>query len=142
MVEDIEGLGSETKAALFSEMKLPLQRKVGVPGSETTQHTRGARVIVFGACVLIAGSVCSLVHSGRSAYRFASVTLAIVLLIPRTNPPWQIAVHRVAEVSIGIGVALQLAMLWPESEDPTSHVLCPVIRPSIRFQCRRLNPQS
>lgn len=123
MVEDVEGLGSETKADLFNEIKLPLQRKVGVPGSETPQHT------VFGACVLMLGLVCSMVHSDRSAYRFASVTLAIVLIIPRTNPPWQIAVHRVAEVSIGL-----LAMLlWPESEDPTSHVLCPVIRPSVRF---------
>jgi hypothetical protein len=33
--------GSETKAGLFSEMKLPLQRKVGLPGSETPQHTWG-----------------------------------------------------------------------------------------------------
>jgi len=41
VVEDVEGLGSETKADLFSEMKLPLQRKVGLPGSETPQHTWG-----------------------------------------------------------------------------------------------------
>ena len=44
------------------------------------------------------------------------VTLAIVLLIPRTKPPWQIAFHRFAEVSIGIGVALIFAWVWPEEE--------------------------
>jgi len=36
--------------------------------------------------------------------------------VPRTGPAWQIAFHRFAEVSIGIGVALMLAMVWPERE--------------------------
>jgi uncharacterized membrane protein YgaE (UPF0421/DUF939 family) len=44
------------------------------------------------------------------------VTLAVVLLVPRTGPAWQIAFHRFAEVSIGIGVALILAIVWPERE--------------------------
>jgi hypothetical protein len=39
-----------------------------------------------------------------------------VLLIPRANPVWQIAVHRFAEVCIGIAVALILAVAWPERE--------------------------
>jgi hypothetical protein len=45
------------------------------------------------------------------------VTLAVVLLIPRANPTWQIAVHRFAEVSVGIAVALILAVVWPEREE-------------------------
>jgi hypothetical protein len=44
------------------------------------------------------------------------VTLAIVPLVPRTGPPWQIAFHRFAEVSTGIGVALVFAIVWPERE--------------------------
>ena len=78
----------------------------------------GAHVVVFGVFVLLLGFLCVLVHSDRSAYRFAGVTLAIILLIPRAEPPWQIALHRFAEVSIGIGVALLLTMLWPETADP------------------------
>ena len=55
-------------------------------------------------------------HSDRSAYRFGGVALAIVMLVPRTRPAWQIAWHRFAEVSIGIGVALAMTVLWREKE--------------------------
>ena len=69
-----------------------------------------------GICVFILGLVCALTRSGHSAYRFGGVTLAIVVLIPRLEPAWLIAFHRFAEVSIGIGVALILAWVWPEQE--------------------------
>lgn len=75
------------------------------------------RILVFGGCVFLLGFLCALVHLDRSAYRFGGVTLAIVLLIPRAAPAWMIAFHRFAEVSIGIAVALLLAMLWPEQAD-------------------------
>ena len=44
------------------------------------------------------------------------MTLGIVLLVPRTGPAWEMAWHRFAEVSIGIGVALMLALVWPERD--------------------------
>jgi uncharacterized membrane protein YccC len=75
------------------------------------------RLLVFGACVFLLGLLCALAHLDRSAYRFGGVTLAIVLLIPRAAPAWEIAFHRFAEVSIGIAVALLLATVWPEAED-------------------------
>ena len=75
---------------------------------------------VFGVGVFILGLLSAVVHSHRSAYRFAGVTLAIVLLVPRTGPAWKIALHRFTEVSIGIGVALILALVWPEREDTPS----------------------
>jgi len=75
-------------------------------------------VFLFGAAVLLLGLLCALVRADRSAYRFGGVTLAIVLLIPRTNPPWGVALHRFAEVSIGIAVALLLTIVWPEGDDP------------------------
>ena len=77
-----------------------------------------ANLLVFGISILILGPLCALVRADWSAYRFAGVTLAIVLLIPRATRPWQTAWHRFAEVSIGIGVALLLTTLWPEGEDP------------------------
>jgi len=39
--------------------------------------------------------------------------------VPRTGPAWQIALHRFIEVSVGIGVALILSVLWPEREADT-----------------------
>ncbi len=48
-----------------------------------------------------------------SAYRFAAITLSIVLLINRGRPPWVVAWHRFLEVSVGIAVALVVTTLWP-----------------------------
>ena len=75
-----------------------------------------SQVLVFGICLFILGLLSAIVHAGRNAYRLGGVTLAIVLLIPRTSPPWHIAFHRFAEVSIGIAVALIFAWVWPEKE--------------------------
>ena len=50
----------------------------------------------------------------KTAYRYASVTLAIIVLIPRTNPAWIVALHRFIEVSVRIIVALVVVALWPE----------------------------
>jgi len=77
----------------------------------------GPNLIAFGAGVFVLGLLCALVGSDRTAYRFGAVTLAIVLLVPRTNSAWHMAFHRFAGVSLGIGVALLLTVLWPESED-------------------------
>lgn len=74
----------------------------------------GPGLLVFGTCVFLLGLLCA--ASDRSAYRFGGVTLAIVLLVPRTDPAWLVAFHRCAEVSIGIGVALVFAWVWPEKE--------------------------
>jgi uncharacterized membrane protein YccC len=80
----------------------------------------GPRILVFGGCVFLMGFLCALAHLDQSAYRFGGVTLAIVLLIPRAQPAWRIAFNRFAEVSIGIAVALLLATLWPEKENPAA----------------------
>ena len=74
------------------------------------------QVLVFGASVFILGLLCTAAHADRSAYRFGGIALAIVLLIPRADPAWQVAFHRFAEVSIGIAVALILTVVWPEKE--------------------------
>lgn len=78
----------------------------------------GQTLLVFAVSTFALGLLCALIHVDRSGYRFAGVTLAIVLLIPRHNPPWQIALHRFTEVSIGIAVALIFSVVWPEGEEP------------------------
>jgi len=50
----------------------------------------------------------------KTAYRYASITLAIVVLIPRSTAPGIIALHRFLEVSVGIIVALAVVAVWPE----------------------------
>ncbi len=68
--------------------------------------------IVYAAAIFVCGLLCSLLRLG-SAYRFAAITLTIVLLITHTRPPWIVAVHRFVEVSLGIAVALLVAKVWP-----------------------------
>src|SRR6266852_5051655 len=72
--------------------------------------------LVFACSVLFLGLICGLLRSDQASYRFSGITLAIVMLVPRAGPAWQIAFHRFAEVSIGIGVALVLTVVWPERE--------------------------
>ena len=74
--------------------------------------------LVFGAAVLLIGLMCAALRIDRSAYRYASVALAIVMLITRAQNPWIVAAHRFVEVSIGIAVALALTSAWPERRSP------------------------
>jgi uncharacterized membrane protein YccC len=68
------------------------------------------------AAFSILGVLCAVQGSERAAYRFEGITLGIVMLVPRMGPAWRVAFHRFAEVSIGIGVALVLTVVWPERE--------------------------
>jgi len=77
----------------------------------------GHTLFVFAMSVFVLGLLCAAAHLERSAYRFGGVGLAIVMLLPRPAPAWQVAFHRFVEVSIGIGVALLLTLVWPEAED-------------------------
>ncbi len=109
-----------TQSSLGAAFTVSWQRFVGtvlgaIVGAIVASNF-GPHVLVFGMSVFILGLLCAVAHADRSAYRFGGVTLAIVLLVPRTGPAWQIALHRFAEVSIGIAVALLLTVVWPERE--------------------------
>jgi uncharacterized membrane protein YccC len=67
----------------------------------------------------VIGIICAALRVERNAYRYASITLAIVMLVPRTTSEWIIAVHRFLEVSIGIAVGLALTAVWPENLNNT-----------------------
>jgi uncharacterized membrane protein YccC len=109
-----------TQSSLGAALTVSWQRFAGtalgaVVGAIVASYF-GPRVLVFGISVFALGLLCAVTRSDRSAYRMAGVTPAIVLLVPRTGPAWQAAFHRFAEVSIGIGVALILTVVWPERE--------------------------
>ena len=74
----------------------------------------GPSVYVFGAGVLLLGMLISAGHLDRSAFRFAGIALAIVMLVVRTQSAWIVALHRFLEVSRGIVVGLVITMIWPE----------------------------
>jgi uncharacterized membrane protein YgaE (UPF0421/DUF939 family) len=110
-----------TQSSLGAALSVSWQRFVGTAlgalvGAIAASQFR-PHVLAFGTCVFILGILCAMAGSDRSAFRFGGITVAIVLLVPRVNPPWQVAFHRFAEVSIGIGVALLFSLLWPEEED-------------------------
>jgi uncharacterized membrane protein YgaE (UPF0421/DUF939 family) len=71
--------------------------------------------IVYAAGIILCGLLAFSLRVG-GAYRFAGITLSIVLLIPHASPPRTIGWHRFLEVSLGIAVALVVTILWPASK--------------------------
>ena len=80
----------------------------------------GRGIIVFGAAIFALGLICAILRLDQSAYRFAGVTLTIVVLIVRPQAPWITGVHRFVEVSLGIAVALVFAAVWPPRDLSTA----------------------
>jgi uncharacterized membrane protein YgaE (UPF0421/DUF939 family) len=70
----------------------------------------------FGAGVFVLGLIIALLGIGRNAFRYAGITLAIVMLIARAEPAWVIAINRFLEISVGIAVGLLVTAVWPEPE--------------------------
>jgi len=85
-----------------------------------------ANFLAFGVGIFLTGLLCAFiggVHQrlrdqlDRTAYRYAGIALAIVMLVVRSQPAWVVAIHRFIEVSIGIAVGLALTLLWPEHQN-------------------------
>jgi uncharacterized membrane protein YgaE (UPF0421/DUF939 family) len=68
--------------------------------------------LVYAVGIFLCGMVAWLLRVG-GAYRFAAITISIILLINRGLPPWIAAWHRFLEVSLGIAVALVVTTIWP-----------------------------
>ena len=71
--------------------------------------------LVYGLAILASGVLAWLLR-GWGAFRFAAITLSIVMLIPRTRAPWIAGWHRFLEVSLGIAVALAVTAIWPAAK--------------------------
>ena len=68
--------------------------------------------VVYGAGIFLSGALCAL-FGISGAFRFAAITLSIILLIAHQRAAWIVALHRFVEVSVGIAVALAVAQFWP-----------------------------
>jgi uncharacterized membrane protein YgaE (UPF0421/DUF939 family) len=66
-------------------------------GALLTAYT-GQNVAAFGAGVFVLGLICALLRIGRNAFRYAGITLVVVMLVAR------------------IAVGLLLTAVWPEPE--------------------------
>jgi uncharacterized membrane protein YccC len=81
----------------------------------------GKSVAVFGLGIFLLGLICAVLHLHRSAFRYAGITLTIIMLIARTQNVWIIALHRFIEISLGIAAGLLMTAVWPESDStPTT----------------------
>jgi len=80
----------------------------------------GSGMLAFAVGIFGLGLVCAILRLDRAAYRFAGITLAIVVLVSRVQPAWRIAMHRFFEVSAGIATGLLMTALWPEGTQPVS----------------------
>jgi uncharacterized membrane protein YccC len=87
---------------------------VGASIGALEAHFFGANLFGFALAILLTGLFSIWFRLEKTAYRYAGITLAIVVLIPRSASPWAIALHRFIEVSVGIVVALAFVALWPE----------------------------
>ena len=74
----------------------------------------GANVVAFALTVFVLGLISLAFRLERIGYSYAGMTLAIIVLIPHAEAPWIAAVHRFAEVSLGILVALAVVAVWHE----------------------------
>jgi uncharacterized membrane protein YgaE (UPF0421/DUF939 family) len=80
-----------------------------------------ANLIAFATAIFVLGLVSLVFRLERVGYSYAGITLAIIVLIPRAEAPWIAAVHRFAEVSLGILVALTVVAVWREEQRLFGH---------------------
>jgi len=74
----------------------------------------GANLVAFALTIFVLGLISIAFRLEKVGYSYAGMTLAIIVLIPRPEAPWIAAVHRFAEVSLGILVALAVVAVWRE----------------------------
>ena len=79
----------------------------------------GSNLAAYAVAIFLVGLLSIAFRLEKTAYRYTSITLTILVLIPRLAPPWSVGVHRFIEVSVGIIVALAVVALWPECQRPS-----------------------
>ncbi len=89
---------------------------LGAAAAVLLANRLGSGMLTFVVGVFGLGLICALIRLDYAAYRFAGITLAVVVLITRNQPVWIVASHRFFEVSLGIVTGLAMTALWPEQD--------------------------
>jgi len=109
------GLG----ASLPISMQYFVGTAIGAAVGTVTVAYFGVSVWAFGIAVFLMGLLFAVLRVQRNAYRYASVTLVIVMLVTRSTSVSLIAIHRFFEVSLGLVVGLLVSQFWPERASGT-----------------------
>jgi uncharacterized membrane protein YgaE (UPF0421/DUF939 family) len=111
------------QSTLGTELAVSVQRfvgtAVGAAAGALVATFFAAGVLAFGASLFAIGLFCWVLRIDRSAFRYAGIALAIVMLAPHAEGALATAFHRFLEVSLGIAVALLLNVIWPEGPTGT-----------------------
>jgi len=107
-------------AALPVSMQYVAGTAVGAAVGAATDIYFPGSVWACGAAIVAIGLMCVVLRIERSAFRYASITLVIVMLVPRSTSARLVALHRFFEVSIGIAVGLALFTIWQRMDLGTS----------------------
>jgi uncharacterized membrane protein YgaE (UPF0421/DUF939 family) len=113
-ISTLIALQSELGTALPISIQYFVGTGIGAAVGAVTAAYVGESVWAFGMAVFLVGLLCAVLRIERSAYRYASVTLVIVILITRSASVWLIAIHRFFEVSLGLVIGLLVSEFWPE----------------------------
>jgi uncharacterized membrane protein YgaE (UPF0421/DUF939 family) len=89
---------------------------IGAAVGAVTATCFGGSLWAFGMAVFLIGILGAVLRVERSAYRYASITLTVVMLVTRSTSVWIVAFHRFIEVSLGIAVGLMISAFWPERQ--------------------------
>ena len=103
---------STLSAALPTSVQYVAGTAVGAAVGAVIDVYFPANVWVFGVAVFVIGLLCVVLRVERSTYLYSSITLAIVMLVPRSTSGRLVALHRFFEVSTGIAVGLTFFALW------------------------------
>src|SRR5215813_9965817 len=102
------------QSPLSSTVPLAIQRivasAVGASLGIVESTYFGANLVAFAFTIFVLGLVSLVFRLEKVGYSYAGMTLAIIVLISRHEAPWMVAVHRFAEVSLGILVALAVVV--------------------------------
>lgn len=106
------------QSSLGAALPISIQRFIGtilgaIAGGFVGTYFPG-NVAAFGVTVLALGLLCAALRVEGPAYRYAGITLTIVMLVSRAGNEWVVALHRFFEVSVGIAVGLVISAVWPE----------------------------
>jgi len=108
------------QSPLSSTVPLAIQRIVasalGASLGAIESAIFGANLVAFALTIFLLGLISIAFRLEKVGYSYAGMTLAIIVLIQRPEAPWIAAVHRFAEVSLGILVALAVVAVWREEQ--------------------------
>jgi len=106
------------QSTLGATLTLSIERivatAVGASVGAVESNYFGANLIAFAVAIFLLGILSFAFRLEKTAYRYASITLTIIVLIPRVNAAWNVAAHRFIEVSVGILVAVAFVAVWRE----------------------------